>query len=167
MAIFGRLIDIRKQFDSSKELVEVFDYLEKAITNKTNVNSRIQSMGIDQYKKIEITNDIFAIEQSYHTKKASDSFFESHVKYVDMQFLVSGNEIIEVAHIDTLEIESEYNKKDDYILYKIVPDRSNITMKKGDLSLFFPEDGHMPGIRSNNKSKRVFKTVVKIPISKF
>jgi len=41
MAIFGRLIDIRKQFDSSKELVVVFDYLEKAITNKTNVNTHI------------------------------------------------------------------------------------------------------------------------------
>ena len=167
MAIFGRLTDIRKQFNSFKEFVAVFDYLEKAITNKTTVNTRILSMGCDQYKKIEIASDIFAIEQSYYTKKLADSLFESHVKYVDMQFLVSGSEIIEVAHIDTLEIESEYNKEDDYSLYKVTPGSSNITMKKGDLLLLFPEDGHMPGIRINSKSQKVFKTVVKVPVSRF
>ena len=167
MAIFGRLTDIRKQFNSFKEFVAVFNYLEEAITNKTTVNTRILSMGCGQYKKIEIASDIFAIEQSYYTKKLADSLFESHVKYVDMQFLVLGSEIIEVAHIDTLEIESEYNKEDDYSLYKVTPDSSNITMKKGDLSLFFPEDGHMPGIRINSKSQKVFKTVVKVPVSRF
>ena len=165
MAIFGRLTDIRKQFNSFKEFAAVFNYLEKAITNKTTVNTRILSMGCGQYKKIEIASDIFAIEQSYYTKKLADSLFESHVKYVDMQFLVLGSEIIEVAHIDTLEIESEYNKEGDYSLYKANPNSSKIIMQGGDLSIFFPMDGHMPGMQSGEDPQQVFKTVVKVPLS--
>ena len=166
MAIFGKISDIQKQLNISG-LDVVFEYLEKSITSNTKINTRILSMNLDQYEKIKITDDIFAIEQSYNTHQLEGSLFESHVKYVDMQFLVSGSEIIEVAHIDTLEIESEYNKEDDYSLYKVTPDSSNIAMKKGDLSLFFPEDGHMPGIRINSKSQKVFKTVVKVPVSRF
>ena len=167
MAIFGKLTDLQKHFDNVNELNMVFRYLRQAIANNTEINTRICSMNQDQYEKIEITSEIFAIEQSYYTKKLADSLFESHVKYVDIQFLVSGSEIIEVAHIDTLEIESGYNKEDDYSLYKVTPGSSNITMKKGDLLLLFPEDGHMPGIRINSKSQKVFKTVIKVPVSRF
>jgi len=164
MAIFGKLTDLQKQFDNVNELDTVFSYLRQAIANNTEINTRICSMNRGQYKKIEITSQIFAIEQSYNTQNLEESLFESHIKYVDMQFLVSGEEIIEVAHIDNLEMDSEYNKKDDYSLYKASCNTSKIFMQKGDLSLFFPKDGHMPGMQIGNKPKKVFKTVVKVPV---
>jgi YhcH/YjgK/YiaL family protein len=67
------------------------------------------------------------------------------------------------VHTDLLEVDSKYNEDDDYSLYKANPNSSKIIMQKGDLSIFFPEDGHMPGLQSGVKSRRVFKTVVKIP----
>ena len=146
MAIFGKLIDIQEQFQSSKELVLVFDYLTQAVTSNADINARILSMDCDQYEKIEITSDIFAIEQSYNTKKLEDSFYESHIKYIDIQLLISGEEVIEVVHTDLLKIDSEYNEENDYSLYEVGPDSSKIIMKKGDCSIFFPMDGHMPGI---------------------
>ena len=165
MAIFGKLTDLQKQFDNINELDMVFSYLRQAITNNTEVNTRICSMNLDQYEKIEITSEIFAIEQSYYTRQSEESLFESHIKYIDIQFLISGEETIEVVHTDLLEVDSEYNKEGDYSLYKVNPDSSKIIMKNGDLSILFPEDGHMPGLKSGNKSQRVFKTVVKVPLT--
>jgi biofilm protein TabA len=162
MAIFGKLIDIQGQFQGSDELVLVFDYLTQAVTSNTDVNARILSMDCDQYEKIGITSDIFAIEQSYNTKKSEDSLFESHIKHIDIQLLISGEEVIEVVHTDLLELDSEYNEEGDYSLYKANPNNSKIIMQRGDFSIFFPKDGHMPGIQ-NNISKQVYKTVVKVP----
>ena len=165
MAIFGKLTDLQKQFGNINELDLVFSYLRQAIISNTEVNTRICSMNLDQYEKIEITSEIFAIEQSYYTRQSEESLFESHIKYIDIQFLISGEETIEVVHTDLLEVDSEYNEDGDYSLYKASPNSSKIIMKNGDLSILFPEDGHMPGLKSGNKSQRVFKTVVKVPLT--
>jgi YhcH/YjgK/YiaL family protein len=122
-------------------------------------------MSLDQYEKIEIADNIFAIEQSYDTHQSEKSFFESHIKYVDFQLLISGEEIIEIAHTDLLKVDSEYNKEGDYSLYKTIPNASKIIMQEGDLSIFYQKDGHMPGIQSGNTPQKVFKTVVKVPLS--
>jgi biofilm protein TabA len=165
MAIFGKLTDLQKQFDNVNELDMVFSYLRQAITNNTEVNTRICSMNRDQYEKIEITSEIFAIEQSYYTRQSEGSLFESHIKYVDIQFLISGEEVIEVVCTDLLEVDSEYNVDGDYSLYKARPNSSKIIMQRGDLSIFFPKDGHKPGMQSDGVFQQVFKTVVKIPVA--
>ena len=167
MAIFGKMMDLQKQFKNISELDVVFNYLNQAIKSNTEINARIHSMNRDQYEKIEITSDIFAIEQSYETRKSEESLFESHIKYVDIQFLISGEEIIEVVHTDLLEVDSEYNEEGDYSLYKANPNSSKIIMQGGDLSIFSPMDGHMPGMQSGKDPQQVFKTVVKVPFSVF
>ena len=165
MAIFGKLTDLQKQFGNINELDLVFSYLRQAIISNTEVNTRICSMNLDQYEKIEITSEIFAIEQSYYTRQSEESLFESHIKYIDIQFLISGEETIEVVHTDLLEVDSGYNEDGDYSLYKANPNSSKIIMQKGGLAIFFPEDGHMPGVQTNKASQQVFKTVVKIPVT--
>ena len=80
MAIFGKLTDLQKQFGNINELDLVFSYLRQAIISNTEVNTRICSMNLDQYEKIEITSEIFAIEQSYYTRQSEESLFESHIK---------------------------------------------------------------------------------------
>jgi biofilm protein TabA len=166
MAIFGKISDIRNQLNN-RELDVVFEYLEKAITNNTEINSRIRSMGLDQYKKIKITDDIFAIEQSYNARRSEKPLFESHTKYIDFQFLISGQEVVRLACTDLLKIDSKYDEEGDFTLYKNYLNSENIEIKKGDLSIFFTKDGHMPGQQKNNKLfSRVFKVVVKVPIIK-
>jgi YhcH/YjgK/YiaL family protein len=165
MAIFGKLIDLQKQFKDVRGLDSVFKYLDDATNVNTEANSRICSMGIDQHKKIEIADGIIAIEQSYNVRKSDSSLFESHIKFVDFQLLILGMEIIEVLHIDLLKLHSEYDKENDYSLYKSKSNSSKILMQKGDLSILFPKDGHMPGIVFEDDLLRVHKTVVKVPYS--
>ncbi len=164
MAIFGRLEDIKLQFSNFDKLNIVFQYLNRVRKVDSEDRLRIMSMRCDQYEKIQITNDIFAIEQSYETRKPEESLFESHIKYVDFQFMISGEEIIEVTHTDLLEVDSEYSEEGDYRLYRAGPGSSKIIIQADDLSIFFPKDGHMSGVQTNKASQQVFKTVVKIPL---
>jgi biofilm protein TabA len=164
MAIFGKLTDVQKQFKEYNKLTPIFDYFDSAIKKGTSINKRIISMDSNQYKKVEITDDIFAIEQAYYTRNSKELLFESHVKYIDIQLILQGEEVIKVKHTDLLKIDSKYNDKDDYSLYKPCLDSSKILIQKNDLSIFFPNDGHMPGIQSGNVSQKVFKIVVKLPI---
>ena len=163
MAFFGELTDLQKQFNNINELDIVFNYLNNAIKSNTEINTRIHSMNLDQYEKLEITKDIFVIEQSYDTRKSEESLFESHIKYIDFQFMIAGEEVIEVTHTDLLEVDSEYNEEGDYSLYKPGSSSSKIIMRESDLSIFFSKDGHMPGIQSDKVTQQVFKTVVKVP----
>lgn len=165
MAIFGKMTDLQKQFKNIKGLDVVFDYLNQAITSNTEINARIHALNCGQYEKIEIKSDVSAVEQSYETRKHDESLFESHIKYIDFQFMLSGEEAIEVVHTDLLDVDSEYNDEGDYTLYKATSNSSKIIMRSGDCAIFFPADGHMPGIQSGEGLVLVRKTVVKVPLA--
>ena len=130
---------------------------------------RYSAHTLKAYKKdieqfFSFLKDIYAIEQSYNTRKSEKSLFESHIKYIDFQFMIAGEEVIEVTHTDLLEVDSEYNEEGDYSLYKPgCSSSSKIIMRESDLSIFFSKDGHMPGIQSDKVTQQVFKTVVKVP----
>ena len=48
--------------------------------------------------KQEIDNDtIFAILKEYQTKQIEDGLLESHIKYVDVQYVIEGEEQIGIA----------------------------------------------------------------------
>lgn len=47
--------------------------------------------------------------QSYITKDKVDCLYESHKKYIDIQY-IDGCEIMEVENIANLHVSKEYNK---------------------------------------------------------
>lgn len=90
-------------------------------------------------------------------------FFESHRKNIDVQFILEGEELIEVDNIQNLNVNFEYDKNMDLIKYDDSSFSSVIKLKKGDIAIFFPDDAHMPGIKIN-ESKKIIKTVVKVTV---
>ena len=111
MALFGKLQDVKKQIIINDSFNMAFKYLEETFQSGSDINKRILSLDIDQYEKVELSGEIFAIEQSYNTKLRKDSFFESHIKYIDMQFILKGQEIIEIANIEDLQQSSLYDQE--------------------------------------------------------
>lgn len=104
--------------------------------------------------------EVFAIVMEYDTKAKSESNFEGHHKYIDLQYIVSGSEAIGVTTF-TNQVPIETNKDDDYELYDL--DADLIKFNAGVFMIFFPDDLHMPGVHLNGISK-VRKVVVKIKI---
>ena len=104
-------------------------------------------------------DDIFALVSEYRTKPESDGKLEAHKKYIDIQYLISGEELMGYAPLDGQEILEPYKKENDIIFYK--GEKVFIKVTEGMFAIFFPEDVHMPGIQVEKKSP-VKKLVIKV-----
>lgn len=111
--------------------------------------------------KYEIENDdIFAIVQEYDTKEAKDCVLEGHHKYIDIQYIIQGVELMGYTPL-TNQVSVEENLERDYTFYE--GDTSMLRVEEGMFTLFFPEDLHRPGVKADQISK-VKKVVVKVKI---
>jgi biofilm protein TabA len=162
MAIFGKLSLLKEQL-SDEKFEKAFKYLAEVLDASSDKNANIRSLAIDTSNKIEIDAHCFALEQVYLSKKREECFFESHKKYIDFQFIVDGEEVLEVAHTDDLDISEVYNEAKDFIKYKDKKANSSIILRKGELAIFYPEDAHMPCIKVQEPSK-VLKVVIKVKV---
>ena len=85
---------------------------------------------------------------------------ESHVKYIDIQVVISGIETMGWAAIEhcTDAIEP-YNTEKDLQFFADKPS-TYFTVNPGEFAIFFPEDGHAPGIGNGPIKKAVVKVLV-------
>lgn len=107
--------------------------------------------------------NVFAIIQSYETKNEHDApRFEAHRKYIDIQFLLSGRELMGWAPISALTVTEPYNSEKD-ILFGTVPDASNsfTSFTARQAIVLFPSDAHAPGL-AQSAPQPVKKVVIKM-----
>lgn len=165
MAIIGSLKKI-EQFLGEKELSNVFDYFNQALDKESEVHARILSRPVGAFEKIWITDEIFALEQVFHTKDRNQCFIESHRKYIDFQLVIQGNELMEYIDIDKLEVEYPYDENKDLVTYTMVNNTSKFLLQNKDLAIFFPDDAHI-GLPKVEEVELVYKTVIKLPVELF
>jgi YhcH/YjgK/YiaL family protein len=162
MAIFGNIEVLKKQITDEKFKV-AFEYLINVLDETSEENKRLNAYDLNVFEKVVLDENNFALEQTYFSKDREKCFFESHRKYIDVQFILEGEEIIEVDNIKNLNVNFEYDENMDLIKYDDSNFSSSIKLKKGDIAIFFPDDAHMPCIKINN-SVKVIKTVVKVAV---
>ncbi|TDT68512.1 YhcH/YjgK/YiaL family protein [Allofrancisella inopinata] len=162
MAIYGTFDSIKEQVVDQR-FKTAFNYVQEALTEGSEVRNRLLSHSSGTFLKVDLDKDNLALEQVYDTKERQECFFESHLKYIDVQVILDGEEVIEIDDIKTFTINGEYNDSIDLVKYKDMPNSTPLTMKKGYVSIFFPSDAHMPCIK-NKCSQKVIKTVVKVKI---
>ena len=110
--------------------------------------------------KYEIDGDkVYAMVQEYQTKAPDKA--EAHRKYIDIQYVAEGMELIKYENIEKLIPATEYDSEKDFLLYECRSDMTELILKKGDFAVFYPEDGHMPGLYVD-KPEKVIKIVVKV-----
>ncbi len=107
--------------------------------------------------------NLFYIVDSYTTEPEGDRRFEAHEKYIDVQFIVDGCEVMGYAPVDSLTIQQDYDEETDVAFYGTPAEFTRIEATAGTFCIFYPEDGHMPCCQSNKPSK-VKKIVVKIHV---
>jgi YhcH/YjgK/YiaL family protein len=160
MALFGALEVVKAQADREK-FATAFLYLERLVDKNSMEHKRVMKTALDVCVKIELDENSFVLEQAYNSKDREECFFESHRKYIDVQFILAGEEIIEVSNINLLAVALAYNEELDFIKYEETKGASSIVLKAGDVAVFYPQDAHMPCIKVGNGAK-VLKAVVKV-----
>ena len=104
-------------------------------------------------------DEVFVLLSSYETKTPAEKLPESHRKYADIQFIVSGNENIGYAHLENQKIKIDYNETKDIIFYDEVS--FYFKLPQGKFAVFLPDDIHMPGI-IDGEVGMIKKAVVKV-----
>ena len=105
-------------------------------------------------------DNLFALVQSYQTAAASTKMFESHRIYADIQYVVSGEEVIYTAPLDRLQVTTPYGSANDAALYS-GPDDAPLRLRAGDFAVLYPQDGHKPCCLWNAPAA-VKKVVIKV-----
>lgn len=86
---------------------------------------------------------------------------EAHRQYLDIQYIVKGQEVMGWAPLDTLELVGEFNETKDVGFYTGKFDLMRIG--EGYCYVAFPEDGHMP-TRFVDQPNDYTKIVVKLKV---
>lgn len=112
--------------------------------------------------RYEIDGDkVFALVQSYDTRPREQGKFEAHRKYIDVQFVVAGDECMGYANLAELSVTQEYSEKDDYLLAQGRADY--VRVHPGMFTIFHPQDAHIPCM-AVEKPSPVKKVVVKVAV---
>ena len=113
--------------------------------------------------KIPIQGEqIYALVQDNTTKTRDQGVWEAHRKYIDVQFVAAGVEEMGYANIQTLTVKKPYDEQADYALFEGTG--SYVTVPAGSFTIFFLEDGHIPGSAVDGQPAAVRKVVVKVAV---
>ena len=113
--------------------------------------------------KHDIGGGAHAIVSTYQTASPDEKKFEAHRKYIDLQCVVEGEEIVHVAHVSTLATADEYDETRDVAFFHDPASHESIVLRAGYFAVFYPEDAHRPGMTAGGAPSTVRKVVVKIP----
>jgi YhcH/YjgK/YiaL family protein len=114
----------------------------------------------------EVDGDrIYVNAAEYDTKPVSDSCMEHHKRYIDVMWMVSGEEIIGTCPVAQLqEFIKPYSSEIDAALAKLVPVYTEVKIGAGDVVILFPEDAHAPCMQLDGVSA-VRKLIAKVEVT--
>lgn len=95
------------------------------------------------------------------TMAADGGHAEAHRQYVDIQYLLAGQEVVGWAPLSALTPAVPFDEGKDIGFYD--GDYTFVTIPAGHCYVAFPEDGHLPG-RHLNGENNYTKIVVKLKV---
>jgi YhcH/YjgK/YiaL family protein len=106
-------------------------------------------------------SDLIALPQSYVTKPHDQGKWEAHRKYIDIQYMVEGAEVMGCAPVGALRVTEPYNEEKDFLL--LAGDGDFFKVSAGMFAIFFPHDAHMPQLAAGTPAP-VRKIVLKVRV---
>lgn len=133
----------------------ISDHIDTAI--KFIENTDLSTL---DYGKHVIDDNVFLIKSEYWTKDENDSLYEAHLKYIDLQVVLEGEEVVFGNDVENLTEKTPYDADKEAAFYQGTHSWK-IIFRKNEFALFQLDDAHMPGVTLNEKSN-IVKVVFKI-----
>jgi len=105
-------------------------------------------------------NDLYASVDEYLTKNEEDARYESHLRYADIQYVISGEEKIGLLPLEKMQVTIPYDEEKD-ICFLTSAENNFHTASPDRYFIFFPEDAHRPCVKISENSM-VKKIVIKV-----
>ena len=131
-----RLALFRKEYEMTIE--EAVCYLKK------------QDLAALEVGTYQVNDDFYFMIQEYETKPAENCRLETHNRYADIQWIISGEEEIDTVSRTGLEADEEYDEMCQSIL------------TTGSYAVLPPSIAHKPQMRAGKEACHVKKCVAKV-----
>jgi YhcH/YjgK/YiaL family protein len=150
--------------DVSINIIKVKEHFTKYPERWTTVFKFLEETDLKTLDpgRIDLSEDVFMAVGEYETKNREDVLFESHEKYIDLQYVISGEELIGLTNDHTIKITTPYSSVKDITFYEFDGGKL-LPASPENYFIFFPEDIHQPGVTAKQKS-RVKKLVFKVKV---
>ena len=142
---FGSYLCLHNNFKTVKEFLD---------------NNDLKSLEVGRY---ELDGDnVYLSVQEYSSKIKDQAKPEAHKKYIDIQIVISGEELIGYANIKDTKPYSFYDADKDIEFLNGEVEFFNATENK--FFILYPQDAHMPSI-AVEKPALVKKAVFKVKVN--
>ncbi len=109
-----------------------------------------------------ISDDAYAMVKSYTTKAPANCKFEAHRDYIDVQYVVFGDERMGWAPLSKMTADSYDAAKD----FAAVSGKGELyPLHAGEFMILFPDDAHMPNVSAGTPCT-VEKIILKIRVGR-
>jgi YhcH/YjgK/YiaL family protein len=109
---------------------------------------------------------IYTMVSEYDTQPKEVRRPEAHKKYVDIQFIYTGEEMIGTGPLAGAgEVAEDRLAEKDAIYYKTLSTETFHVLSAGMFAVYFPWDAHRPNCSAGETAAKVKKVVVKIAIA--
>ncbi|GAB7140962.1 hypothetical protein RsTz2092_09190 [Deferribacterales bacterium RsTz2092] len=117
--------------------------------------------------KITIATGVEATLQEHQTAPASEKLFETHDKFFDIQFMVSGQELFGFARREELTVNKPYDPAKDITFYNEPANSGYVLLKTDEIIVVSPDEAHKPCCCLDNNPQLVKKLIIKVAVGKF
>lgn len=136
---------MKPNYETYSRIQKAVDYINSGLVNTLEEGRH------------EIADGVYVNVSSYLTKEKN--IYEAHRKYIDIHYIIEGEERLEVANVMDMEVTEEYVEEKDYLLGR-AKGESHI-IKKGQYLVTMPEEAHSPSL-CVDKPIMIKKAVFKI-----
>lgn len=149
--IVDRIENLKFYIPYNAKLAVVCDYLAK---------TDIHTLEVGKY---DIAEGVRVVVNAFTPKEPDAARWETHKKYIDLQYIIEGDETMGYLHIDEME-NAEYNEEKDisYPVPKADADMTLIPLKVGHFAFLEPRDAHRPSAKLHATASK--KLIFKIPV---
>lgn len=129
---------------------EVFGFIKKCVRTEPEAG-RYEICG----------SDVYALVIKYLPAEEQGRQYETHDKYLDVQYMLRGCENQWYMKRDELKETVPYSAEKDISFYDFSGQGTKFDLTPGDFAVYFPHDGHLPGMYSGNNAECV-RIIVKV-----
>lgn len=145
-------LEFARQYHADKQLwTEVLAFL-----NRKDLNALAPG------KYLIAGDSAYAMISEFTAKKPEETQYESHRKYIDVQYVIRGKERIGVAPLASAKVTEPYDASKDIAHYRA--NGKFYLATPAQFFIFFPGDAHRPDLEAGHPAEQVKKLVIKVMV---
>ena len=106
---------------------------------------------------------VYALVQKLPSRSADTAQFESHRKYIDVHYVVSGQETSGFSPAESLKLAVPYDESKDVMLYAVPQQYTKVEVKPGHFVVYHPGQAHLPNCHLQGPHD-LHKVVIKVHV---